>query len=86
MPERVVSTVEEEWNNAAAGRVINPLSLRRSIVELLSAGIENKGLWADVPGETEHGKHAVRVARVALAIGRRSISPIRACKTSGSRR
>ncbi len=67
--ERVVSTVEEMWNNAAAGRVINPLSLRRSIVELLSAGIENEGLWADVPGETEHGKHAVRVARVALAIG-----------------
>lgn len=67
--ERAVSAVEEMWNNAAAGRVINPLSLRRVTVELLSAGVDNEGLWGDVPGATEHGKHAVRVARVALAIG-----------------
>jgi hypothetical protein len=66
---RAVEVVEEMWNNAAAGRVINPLSLRRAVVELLAAGVENEGLWADVPGETEHGKHAVQVARVALAIG-----------------
>lgn len=66
---RAVNVVEETFNNAAAGRVINPLSLRRVAVEFLSAGIDTEGLWQEPREGTEHGKHAVRVMRTAIAIG-----------------
>jgi len=49
--------------------MLNPLPLRRSVVELLATGLDTEGLWLPVPGQTEHGRHAVRVCRVALAIG-----------------
>jgi HD-GYP domain-containing protein (c-di-GMP phosphodiesterase class II) len=65
---RAVELVEETWNNLASGRLLNPLTLRRVVVELMSAGLETPGLWVEPTG-TEHGRHAVRVLRVALAIG-----------------
>jgi hypothetical protein len=39
------------------------------VVELLGAGIETEGLWVPPEGTTQHGPHAVRVCRLALAIG-----------------
>jgi hypothetical protein len=66
---RAAGLVEETWNHVAAGRMLNPLSLRRMVVELLSFGLDADGLWQPVPGETDHGPHAVRVCRLALAMG-----------------
>jgi len=66
--QRAATLVEETWDNVAAGRMLNPLALRRMVVELLAAGIDTDGLWGEVRGETEHGAHAVRVTRVTLAI------------------
>lgn len=66
---RAVELVEETWSNVAAGRMLNPLSLRRMVVELLSAGIETDGLWQPPAGETRHGPHAVRVCLVSLLVG-----------------
>jgi hypothetical protein len=66
---RAAELVEETWNHIAAGRMLNPLSLRRMVVELLSVGLDADGLWQPVPGKTEHGPHAVRVCRLALAAG-----------------
>jgi hypothetical protein len=66
---RAVDLVEETFDNVGSGRMLNPLALRRMVVELLSEGIEKEGLWRQPPGETEHGKHAVRVCRTALLIG-----------------
>lgn len=66
---RAVDLVEETFNNVGSGRMLNPLALRRMVVELLSEGINNEGIWRQPPGETEHGKHAVRVCRTALLIG-----------------
>jgi HD-GYP domain-containing protein (c-di-GMP phosphodiesterase class II) len=66
---RAVELVEETWNNVGAGRLLNPLSLRRMVLELLSEGIEHDGLWQAVPGRSEHGPHAVRVCRLCLLMG-----------------
>jgi hypothetical protein len=66
---RAAELVEETWNDVAAGRMLNPLSLRRMVVELLSSGVDHDGLWQPVPGSTEHGPHAVRVCRLALLTG-----------------
>lgn len=66
---RAVALVEETWNNVASGRLLNPLTLRRVVVELMAAGLDTPGLWVEPTG-TAHGKHAVRVMRVALAVGR----------------
>jgi hypothetical protein len=66
---RAVALVEETWNNVASGRLLNPLTLRRVVVELMAAGLDTPGLWVE-PAGTAHGRHAVRVMRVALAVGR----------------
>ena len=66
---RAANLVDEAWDNVASGRMLNPLPLRRSVVELLATGLDTEGLWLPVPGQTEHSRHAVRVCRVALAIG-----------------
>jgi hypothetical protein len=66
---RATQLVEEVWENVAAGRMLNPLPLRRVVVEILAPGIDTEGLWLTVPGATDHGRHAVRVCRLALAIG-----------------
>jgi len=66
---RAAELVEETWNHVGAGRMLNPLSLRRMVVELLSSGVDNEGLWQPVKSGSQHGPHAVRVCRVALALG-----------------
>jgi len=66
---RAVALVEEVWNNVGSGRLLNPLSLRRMVLELLSEGIDAEGLWQAVPGSSEHGPHAVRVCRLCLLLG-----------------
>ena len=45
---RAVELVEETWNNVGSGRLLNPLSLRRMVLELLAEGIEQDGLWQSV--------------------------------------
>ncbi len=65
---RTVELVEETWNNLASGRLLNPLTLRRAVVELLAAGLDTPGLWVE-PAGSAHGRHSVRVMRIALAIG-----------------
>jgi len=66
---RAVALVEETWNNVGSGRLLNPLSLRRMVLELLAEGIDQDGLWQTVPGSSEHGPHAVRVCRLCLLMG-----------------
>jgi len=66
---RAAELVEETWNQVGAGRMLNPLSLRRMVVELLSSGIDHEGLWQPVPSKSDHGPHAVRVCRLSLLVG-----------------
>jgi hypothetical protein len=65
---RTAELCEETWDNVATGRLFNPLALRRAVVELLAAGIDTEGLWVPIDKTSEHGSHAVRVCRLALAV------------------
>jgi hypothetical protein len=58
------------WDHLAAGRVLNPLPIRRAVVEALESGIEAPAFWLGFPDCPPHAAHAVEVAVVALLIGK----------------
>lgn len=62
--------VEETFDNLAAGRVLNPLPLRRTLIEAMEAGIEAPAFWLAFPDCPPHAAHAVEVAMVALLLGK----------------
>ena len=67
---RALSAADEAFQNLAAGRVPNPLPLRRVVAELLERGFADEELWlerADVPA---YAFHQLRVAVLALIVGR----------------
>lgn len=66
-----VALVDESFSNVRAGRVLNPLPLRRVVAEILSLGIDLEELWAEPGGGTAHARHAVRVCRLALLVASR---------------
>ena len=62
--------VEETWANLAAGRVPNPLPLRRLVAELMLLDPSDVAYWQDVASSAAYGAHVLRVVRVALLIGK----------------
>jgi len=60
----------ESWEQLAAGRVLNPLPVRRAVVEALEAGLDAPAFWVGFPDCPPHAAHAVEVGMVALLIGR----------------
>jgi len=67
---RGLAAADEAFQNLAAGRVPNPLALRRLVTELLERSLINEELWAD-PGEAPaYAVHQLRVAQLALLVGR----------------
>jgi hypothetical protein len=65
---RMMSLVSETWANLAAGRLLNPLPLRRIVLEALDAGIGAPAFWGPYPGDAPvHAVHAAQVAATALA-------------------
>jgi hypothetical protein len=67
---RALRLVEETWDGLAAGRVLNPLPLRRAVAEILAVGPESPGLWETVGEGLPHAAHAITVALVALLVGK----------------
>lgn len=67
---RLLELVGETFRNLAAGRVLNPLPLRRSVMEALEAGIEAPAFWLAFPDCPPHARHAVEVAMTALLLGK----------------
>ena len=67
---RLLALVGETFENLAAGRVLNPLPLRRSVIELVEAGVEAPAFWLGFPDCPPHAAHAVEVAVVALLLGK----------------
>ncbi|MBK9518816.1 MAG: hypothetical protein IPO09_15990 [Anaeromyxobacter sp.] len=67
--------VEETFQNVAAGRVLNPLPLRRSVIEALEAGLSAPAFWLGFPDCPPHAAHAVQVALVALVLGKEAGLP-----------
>jgi hypothetical protein len=71
----LLELVSESWNHLAAGRVLNPLPMRRALVEALALGLDAPAFWLGVPDAPPHATHAVEVAMVALLVGRRAGFP-----------
>jgi HD-GYP domain-containing protein (c-di-GMP phosphodiesterase class II) len=68
---RTLALVLETWDNLASGRTLNPLPLRRAVLEILEAGLETPALWGPFPAEAPlHAVHAFQVAMVALLTAR----------------
>lgn len=72
---RLLGLMEETFENLAAGRVLNPLPLRRSVIEVLEAGIEAPAFWLGFPDCPPHARHAVEVATAALLLGKAARLP-----------
>ena len=73
-PEQIlgllVDLTTQSWDHLAAGRVLNPLPMRRAVVEVLSTGIEAPAFWLGFPDCPPHAAHAVEVSMLALLLGK----------------
>lgn len=70
---RMLSLVGETWSNLEAGRALNPLPLRRGVMELLDAGLGAPAFWGGFPSDAApHAVHAFEVATLALTVARAS--------------
>jgi hypothetical protein len=72
---QLLTTVAETWDNLEAGRVLNPLPLRRLVVEALDAGVEAPAFWVGFPDCPPHAAHAVQVTITALLVGKEAGLP-----------
>jgi hypothetical protein len=73
-PEEILSQLvdltTQSWDHLAAGRMLNPLPIRRAVVEALASGIEAPAFWLGFPDCPPHTAHAVEVSMVALLLGK----------------
>jgi hypothetical protein len=66
---RALAAIDEAFQNLAAGRVPNPLPLRRLVAELLERDLTDEELWHDPPNAPALARHLYRVAHVSLLVG-----------------
>lgn len=67
---RALAATDEAFQNLAAGRVPNPLPLRRLVTELLERDPATEELWVDPAGVPPYALHQLRVAQLSLLVGR----------------
>jgi hypothetical protein len=67
---RALAATDEAFQNIAAGRVPNPLPLRRVVTEMLERGEGAEELWLDRDDTPAYAFHQLRVAQLALLVGR----------------
>lgn len=68
---RMLGLVTETWGNLADGRALNPLPLRRCVLDILDAGPGAPAFWGGFPSEAApHAVHATEVAMVSLLVAR----------------
>jgi hypothetical protein len=70
--DRMLHAVLEAWNNLLAGRLLNPLPIRKVVMEALDAGIESPSFWLPYPEAPAHAGHAVQVCAVSLLLAKRA--------------
>lgn len=68
--DRMLALVTGAWNNVSAGRLLNPLPLRRAVMEVLDAGVEGSAFWLPYPEAPLHAQHAVQVCATSLLLGK----------------
>jgi hypothetical protein len=67
---RALAAIDEAYQNLFAGRVPNPLPLRRIVTELLEADFAAEELWTDAHQAPALARHLYRVSQLSLLIGR----------------
>jgi hypothetical protein len=67
---RALTATDEAFQNLAAGRVPNPLPLRRLVSELLERDPVSEELWVQPAEAPPHALHQLRVAQLSLLVGR----------------
>lgn len=68
---RLLGLVSETWTNVEQGRVLNPLPLRRGVLDLLDLGLGAPAFWGGFPSDAApHAIHAAQVTMVALLTAR----------------
>jgi HD domain len=67
---RTLRILEEAFEGLAAGRVLNPLPLRKVVVQLLDFGVETPELWESLGQGSPQASHAATVALVSLLVGK----------------
>ncbi|HSD65243.1 MAG TPA: HD domain-containing protein, partial [Vicinamibacteria bacterium] len=72
---RALAAADEAFQNLAAGRVPNPLPLRRLVAELLERGAAVEELWTEPAGAPPYALHQLRVAQLSLLVGRELALP-----------
>ncbi len=68
--QQLLDLAADSWEQLAAGRVLNPLPIRRAVVEALESGVAAPAFWIGFPDCPPHAAHAVEVATVALLVGK----------------
>jgi hypothetical protein len=66
---RALAAIDEAYQNLFAGRVPNPLPLRRVVTEMLESDLAAEELWVDPPEAPALAQHLYRVAQLSLVIG-----------------
>ena len=68
---RALAAVAETWDSLGSGRLLNPLPLRHSVVDILEVGPQHPAFW-EVSGEDgqPHARHALAVTMTSLLVGR----------------
>ena len=67
---RALAAADEAFQNLAAGRVPNPLPLRRLVTEILERDAAGEELWTDPAEASPFALHQLRVAQLSLLVGR----------------
>lgn len=67
---RALAAADEAFQNLAAGRSPNPLPLRRLVTELLERDLAAEDLWTDPADVPPLAFHQLRVALLALLVGK----------------
>lgn len=67
---RLLTLVAEAFEAVGSGRALNPLPLRRALLEAIEIGFAVPAFWAPFEGHPPHAVHAAEVTFVALLAGR----------------
>ncbi len=68
--DRGAGLVEDSLDNLGANRMPNPLPMRRVVTEIIEGGVGAEGLWDEPGASNPFSAHVVRVARLAMVMGK----------------
>ena len=68
--DRGADLVEDSLDNLGANRMPNPLPMRRVVTEIIEGGVGAEGLWDEPGASNPFSAHVVRVARIAMVVGK----------------